>query len=102
MVSQKQVFSVKSVMTKQIGKFMTFSLFSRVILTQDIPEENLLAGDTGTIVEYHPATDDYPEGYEVEFFAGNGETLAVVSVPATALRAATRKDVLHARQLIAA
>ena len=34
-------------------------------------------------------TEDYHEGYEVEFFAGNGETIAVVSVPATALRAAT-------------
>jgi len=78
---------------------MTFQLFSRVILLHDLPEENLLAGDMGTIVEHHPATNHYPEGYEVEFFAGNGETLAVVSVPVYALRAATREDVLHVRQL---
>ena len=44
----------------------------------------------------------YSEGYEVEFFAGNGETIAVVSVPVSALRAATRQDVLHVRQLSAA
>ena len=44
---------------------------------------------------------DYHEGYEVEFFAGNGETIAVVSVPATAPRAATRQGVLHVRQLCA-
>ena len=81
---------------------MALPLFSRVILTQNIPEENLLAGDIGTIVEYHPTTDDYPEGYEVEFFSSNGETLAVVSVQATWLRPATREDILHARQLIAA
>ncbi|MCI0694249.1 DUF4926 domain-containing protein [candidate division KSB1 bacterium] len=81
---------------------MTFPLFSRVILIEDLPEENLLAGDMGTIVECHPATDDYPEGYEVEFFSADGETLAVVSVPATALRAATRKDMLHVRELVLA
>lgn len=81
---------------------MTFPTFSRVILLQDIPEEKLIAGDMGTIVEFHPSTEDYNEGYEIEFLAGNGETIAVVSVPATALRAATRQDVLHVRQLSAA
>lgn len=81
---------------------MSFPLFSRVILIQDIAEESLIAGDMGTVVEFHPATEHYPEGYEVEFFAGNGETIAVVSSPATALRTATRQDVLHARQLSAA
>ena len=81
---------------------MTYPSFSRVILLQDIHEENLVAGDMGTIVEFHPASEHYNEGYEVEFFAGNGETIAVVSVPATALRAATRQDILHVRRLSAA
>jgi len=80
---------------------MNFELFSRVILTEDFPDENLVAGDMGVIVEHHPTTPDYPEGYEVEFFAGNGETVSVVSVPATALRSATRTDILHARQQFA-
>ena len=81
---------------------MTFPLFSRVILSLDIPEEQLMAGDIGTIVEHHPATAVYLEGYEVEFFAGNGETLAVVSVPATDLRQATGQEVMHVRPLVAA
>ena len=81
---------------------MNFPSFSRVILLQDIPEENLVAGDMGTIVEFHPASEHYHEGYEVEFFAGNGETIAVVSVSAKALRAATRQDILHVRRLSAA
>lgn len=81
---------------------MTFPLFSRVILRVDLPEEQLMAGDVGTIVEHHPATTAYPEGYEVEFFASNGETLSVVSVPATALRQATREEVLHVRPHVAA
>jgi hypothetical protein len=81
---------------------MTFPLFSRVILVEDILEENLFAGDIGTVVEYYPATNENPEGYEVEFFSANGETLAVVSLIAAALRAATRRDILHVRQLMAA
>jgi hypothetical protein len=76
-------------------------MFARVILVENLPDENLFAGDMGTIVEHHPATDQYPEGYEVEFFAGNGETLAVASVPATGLRQATRRDMLHVRELAA-
>lgn len=63
---------------------MTLPLLSRVILTQDIRTHNVIAGDMGTIVEHHPATNEYPEGYEVECFAGNGET---------------SKDVMHVRQL---
>jgi hypothetical protein len=78
---------------------MSFQLFSRVILAKDLPEEGLVTGDMGTIVEHHPATKHYPEGYEVEFFSGNGETIAVVSVPASALRVATSKDILHVREL---
>ncbi len=78
---------------------MTFPLFSRVILAQDLPDENLITGDMGTVVEYHTATERHPEGYEVEFFASTGETHAVVSVPAFILRAATRQDLLHVRKV---
>lgn len=78
---------------------MTIPLFSRVILTQDIQDQDVKAGDMATIVEHHSATDEYPEGYEVECFAGNGETVAVVSIPASGLRLATNQDILHVRQL---
>ncbi len=81
---------------------MTYQPFSRVILVEDIADEGLMRGDMGTVVESHPSTEQYSEGYEVEFFAGNGETIAVVSVPVSALRAATRQDVLHVRQSTAA
>lgn len=79
---------------------MKFKLFSRVILKQDIPDENLFAGDVGVIVEHHPATDFYPEGYEVEFFTADGDTLTVISVPATKLRTVTGNDVFHVREKV--
>jgi len=81
---------------------MSFPFFSHVILLDDILDTNLVAGDMETIVEYHPATNEYPEGYAVEFFAGSRKMLAVVSVAASVLRQVTRNDLLHVRQVVAA
>jgi hypothetical protein len=73
--------------------------FQRVVLTKDFPEEGLRAGDVGVVVERYPARGDVPEGYELEFFAATGETVAVVSVPAMSIREATDHDVLSVREL---
>ena len=62
--------------------------FQRVVLTRDIPEEGLQKGDIGVIVEHYPAREDTPPGYELEFFGATGQTIAVVSVPADAVREA--------------
>ncbi|MBI3757502.1 MAG: DUF4926 domain-containing protein [Deltaproteobacteria bacterium] len=32
------------------------------MLSVDLPEEQLMAGDIGAIVEHHPETATYPEG----------------------------------------
>ena len=50
------------------------------------------------IVEHYPARADVPEGYELEVFA-NGQTVAVVSVSASAVREATDREVLSVRGL---
>jgi hypothetical protein len=63
------------------------------------PEEGLRAGDVGVIVERYPARADVPEGYELEVFAANGQTIAVVSVPVSAVREATEREVLSVREL---
>ncbi len=46
-----------------------------VVLTVDLPEHGLAAGDPGTVVLVHG-----DRGFEVEFVTLNGETLAVVSL----------------------
>ena len=74
-------------------------LFERVVLTRDLPDEGLQAGDVGVIVEEYPATREAPQGYELEVFAANGKTLAVVSVPATFVRRATERDILSVREV---
>ncbi|MEX0880824.1 MAG: DUF4926 domain-containing protein [Thermoanaerobaculia bacterium] len=78
---------------------MTASLFERIVLLRDFPSEGLRAGDVGTVVERYPAAGSAPEACEIEFFAANGESVAVASIPADAVRAATDRDVLTARIL---
>lgn len=47
--------------------------FERIILTEDLPGTDLRKGDVGVVVEIY----NEGEGYEVAFFALNGETVAV-------------------------
>jgi Domain of unknown function (DUF4926) len=70
---------------------MNFEPFSDVILTVDLPEQELKAGDVGTVVERHtvPSMED---GYSVEFFDMTGQTVAVVTVKASMLRLPTPAD----------
>jgi len=75
--------------------------FRRVVLTTDLPEAGLRAGDVGVVVDHYPG-GDHPEGYELEFFSGTGETVAVVSVPATSVRETTDHEVLSVREIVRA
>lgn len=67
----------------------------RTVLTLDLPEHHLKAGDVGTVVFIY---GDH-EAYELEFFALNGQTLDVVTVDADQVRAVTSTEVLHAREI---
>jgi hypothetical protein len=70
---------------------MEFPLYTDVILTRDVPEADLRVGDVGVIVEGHDVAER-ETGYSVEFFDMLGHTVAVVTVPAGALRAPTPAD----------
>ncbi|HXV99477.1 MAG TPA: DUF4926 domain-containing protein [Anaerolineae bacterium] len=65
----------------------------RVILTIDLPEQNLKQGDIGTVVLVHQAG----QGYEVEFVTLDGETMAAVSLFANQLRPVGRREIAQAR-----
>ena len=71
---------------------MPFELYSEVILTRDITDRGLRAGDVGTVVERHARQDVPEEGYSIEFFDMTGNTVAVVTLPASALRLPTPAD----------
>ena len=70
---------------------MALDLFQDAILTVDVPEHGLLAGDIGTVVERH-AVPDHELGYSVEFFDMTGQTVAVVTLPVSHLRPPVPED----------
>jgi hypothetical protein len=76
------------------------SLYTDAILLQDIPEEGVYVGDIGVVVERYDVVG-LEAGYSVEFFDLLGNTVAVATVPASALRTPTAADRPAAR-LVAA
>ena len=69
-----------------------------VVLTSDLPGEELKAGDVGTVIHIHKGG----AAYEVEFTTLAGSTLTVATVKSTQLRPVSRRDVSHVRELNAA
>jgi uncharacterized protein DUF4926 len=80
---------------------MAFELYTDAILTRDVPEEGLCAGDVGTVVDHHVVPGVAEEGYSLEFFDMTGNTVAVVTLPASALRLPMPADRPAARALSA-
>lgn len=72
-----------------------FREHDRIVLTKDVPEEGLKAGDVGTIVHVHRGG----EAFEVEFLTLEGGTAAVATVSSSAVRPVTHRDITHARQI---
>ncbi len=70
---------------------MDFSLYTDVILMQDVPEEGVKAGDVGVVVERHEVVG-HETGYSVEFFDMLGNTVAVATIPGSTLRTPTHAD----------
>lgn len=64
-----------------------------VVLTERVPGEALEPGDVGWVVMVHAAG----AGFEVEFVTLTGETVAVVTVPTSAVRPVAPKEIAHAR-----
>ena len=79
---------------------MKYSLFQRVALACDLPEESLRTGDVVTVVEHHPVANG-EDGYSLEVFNALGDTIAVITVPESALTSLSEDEVLSVRPLAA-
>jgi hypothetical protein len=66
-----------------------------VVLTCDLPEHGLAAGDIGTVVLVH----DEGKGYEVEFMTLDGDTVAVTTLRAEQVRPVQHDEIAHARSI---
>jgi len=73
----------------------------RAVLTADVPEKGLVAGDVGTVVSVHYGQEGqdggHPAGYTLEFFSLSGETIALAVVDADRVRSTRATDVNHVR-----
>jgi len=80
---------------------MPIELFSEVALARDLPDAGLRRGDIATVVEKLPATKSSggEEGCILEVFNAVGDTIAVVTVPVSAVVPLSASEVLSVRPL---
>lgn len=72
---------------------MTFHELDTVVLTHDLPERGLRAGDLGTVVHVYA-----PDAVEVEFVTAAGQTEALLTLSSADLRAVQDDDLLAVRR----
>lgn len=77
---------------------MGIDLFKRVALKMDIPGQGLCKGDVATIVEHLPGKD-CEDGYALEIFNAVGESIAVITVPRSAVELLTADKIPSVRPL---
>jgi hypothetical protein len=78
------------------GKRQMIKEHERAVLTTDMPENHLRAGDVGTVVHIYEDS----AAYEIEFFTLDGRTVDVVTVEARHVRPVSNRDMLHIRELL--
>ena len=66
----------------------------QVVLTVDLPEHELVRGDISSVVLLHGE-----EGYEVEFVALDGETIAIASLSTSQVRPIGPREIAQARTI---
>ncbi len=64
-----------------------------VVLSEEITEENLEAGDIGTVVHRY----ENGNRYEVEFATAGGNIVAVLKLSSDKIRPVGDSDIFHAR-----
>ena len=69
-----------------------------VVLTADLPEHGLSAGDLGMVVLVHEGG----KGCTVEFMTLTGKTIAVVTLLAHQVRPIAKDEIAHVRQVAVA
>ena len=68
-----------------------------VVLTRNLPEHGLRAGDVGAVVHVY----ENGKAYEAEFVTGSGQTLAVETLEPKDIRPLGDSEILHIRSMTA-
>lgn len=78
---------------------MAISQFQRVSLTRDVAEHQLCAGDVAYVVDFVPHPSRGETGCVLEVFNALGESIAVVTVPLSAVEPLAADEVFAVRRL---
>jgi hypothetical protein len=77
---------------------MKYKLYEEVILLEDVIQKGLRKGDVATIVEHHSSPGG-EGGYSLEVFNVLGNTIAVITLPESAIAPLTENEVFSVRPL---
>jgi hypothetical protein len=78
---------------------MSFELYQDVALTRDIPEHRLRKGDLATLIDTMPHPASGEPGCTLEVFNAIGESIAIITVPESAITALCADEILCVRSL---
>jgi len=78
------------------------ALYQEIALTRDIPTEKLKQGDIAVLIDYVPHPTGGEEGAVLEIFNAIGESIAVITVPSSAITPLRADQVPAVRSLVAA
>ena len=76
---------------------MTLELFTEISLNRDIAEYHLKTGDIATLVDFVPHPQGGEPGCVLEIFNAVGESIAVITVPKSAIKPLAANEVLTIR-----
>ncbi|MEA5467954.1 DUF6883 domain-containing protein [Spirulina sp. 06S082] len=82
------------------NKNMNLELYQEIALTCNLPETQLKQGDIATLIDFVPHPNNRETGCVLEIFNTIGESIKVVTVPISAIKPLTEKDILTTRPLI--
>jgi hypothetical protein len=81
---------------------MEIQLYNEVALTRGVPGTNLRAGDVALLIDTVPHPEGGEDGAVLEVFNAVGESIAVVTVPLSAVAPLRADQVPSVRTLAAA
>ena len=78
---------------------MSLERYQRIALSRDIPEEGLKQGDVAYLLDYVPHPQGGETGCVLEVFNAVGESIAVLTIPESAIQPLQPHEILNARSL---
>ena len=78
---------------------MSLEVFTEIALNRDLAEHHLKAGDLATLIDFVPHPQGGELGCVLEVFNAVGESIAVVTVPISAIKPLAANEVLTIRSL---